>query len=217
MALASFSETRKLVLRGSVLDDPRFLDYLDQIDEMIFESFHPSHPSHTLHLFDCVSITRLSFRNCDHVTAIPDELGHLVNLVYLAVDHCRNFTSLPTTIDRLQRLNELILRKCDRLVQLPATLIDCRLLNVFVVDNCPRFTRLEPWFAFMPTLKQCIIPETIMPINHCLHRQHQLNHFLLRDHHKYKILLFVLVSRRRKHYCPPPEIWEMVYEYIIKI
>ncbi|KAJ7951598.1 NBS-LRR disease resistance protein [Quillaja saponaria] len=127
----------------------------------------------------------LSITNCHKLSALPEEIGMLINLEVLRLNSCTDLEELPNSIGSLGKLRildvsdcislnklsenfgelcslkKIYMRGCSRMWELPSSVMDLEHLNVVICDE----ETAALWEQFKPILENLKIEVPKVDIN----------------------------------------------------
>ncbi|KAI5319374.1 hypothetical protein L3X38_039082 [Prunus dulcis] len=97
---------------------------------------------------DIIHLKKLSVTNCQKLSALPEDIGKLLNLEVLRL----SIMELPKDIGELSNLRKLNMRQCLGLQRLPPSILDIVRLNTVICDEVTR----KLWEPLHPLKNVCI-------------------------------------------------------------
>ncbi|XP_050373148.1 probable disease resistance protein At5g66900 isoform X2 [Argentina anserina] len=135
-------------------------------------------------LCDLIQLKKLSVTNSHKLSALPEDIGNLVNLELLRLRCCTDLSELPGSIRNLKKLNlldisdcfsikelpedigelcsleRLNMRQCSRLNELPRTVVDLEKLKEVTCDEETEVL-WEPYLPFLKSIQLKVVKEDI--------------------------------------------------------
>lgn len=96
-----------------------------------------------------VNLEMLRLRSCTDLSEFPDSIQSLINLTYLDISDCFSIKELPEHIGGMRSLEVLNMRQCSRLQELPTSVLDLEQLKEVICDEETRVL----WEPFLSVLK----------------------------------------------------------------
>jgi hypothetical protein len=105
--------------------------------------------------FESTSIDKcFTLKQCPSVSALPDSIGELHDLLEVGIESCASLTCLPVTISKLFSLKWLFLYKNESLRELPDSIGDLCCLEILTVSGCPRLTSVPDTICKLTKLQE---------------------------------------------------------------
>ncbi|KAL6220457.1 hypothetical protein ACLB2K_008213 [Fragaria x ananassa] len=96
-----------------------------------------------------INLEMLRLRSCTDLSEFPDSIQSLINLTYLDISDCFSIKELPEHIGGMRSLEVLNMRQCSRLQELPTSVLDLEQLKEVICDEETRVL----WEPFLSVLK----------------------------------------------------------------
>nr|XP_011464497.1 PREDICTED: probable disease resistance protein At5g66900 isoform X3 [Fragaria vesca subsp. vesca] len=110
-------------------------------------------------LCDLISLKKLSITNSHKLSALPEEIGKLVNLEMLRLRSCTDLSEFPDSIQSLINLTYLDISDCFSIKELPEHIGGMRSLEVLNMRQCSRLQELPTSVLNLEQLKEVICDE----------------------------------------------------------
>jgi Leucine-rich repeat (LRR) protein len=82
-----------------------------------------------------VNLQVLNLRVCIYLSKLPDSIRNLKKLYFLGLDHCWAIKELPKYIGEVKSLRKLDVRSCPNLRKLPESVLDLEQLEEVICDE----------------------------------------------------------------------------------
>ncbi|ONH96599.1 hypothetical protein PRUPE_7G139700 [Prunus persica] len=110
-------------------------------------------------LSDLIQLKKLSVTNCHKLSALPEEIGKLVNLEVLRLRCCTDLVKLPGSIKYLTRLHFLDIYKCFSIKEFPEKIGELSGLETINMGQCSRLQELPVSVLNLGKLQEVICDE----------------------------------------------------------
>ncbi|XP_028764113.1 probable disease resistance protein At5g66900 [Neltuma alba] len=108
-----------------------------------------------------VFLKKLSITSCHKLSALPEEIGKLVNLELLRVSSCSDLTEFPDSVSSLQKLKFLDMSYCISLSRLPDHMGKLLNLKELYITRCSRLCELPPTIINLTGLRVVVCDEDV--------------------------------------------------------
>lgn len=108
---------------------------------------------------DIIPLEKLSITNCHRFSALPQDIGNLVNLRVLRLNSCTDLADLPDSIKRIQKLSLLDISYCISLRKLPEDIGELSNLSKLYMMGCSRLSDLPTSVTKLEQLQKVICDE----------------------------------------------------------
>ncbi|KAL6227304.1 hypothetical protein ACLB2K_001263 [Fragaria x ananassa] len=110
-------------------------------------------------LCDLIPLKKLSITNSHKLSALPEEIGKLVNLEVLRVRSCTDLSELPDSIRHLKMLSFLDISDCYSMKELPEHIGEMCSLETLNMRQCSRLQELPESVLDLEQLEDVICDE----------------------------------------------------------
>ncbi|KAK9902923.1 hypothetical protein M0R45_001436 [Rubus argutus] len=108
---------------------------------------------------DLIQLKKLSVTNSHKLSALPEEIGNLVNLELLRLRSCTDLSELPGSIRNLKKLNLLDISDCFSIKELPEDIGGMCSLERLNMRQCARLNELPSSVVDLEQLKEVTCDE----------------------------------------------------------
>ena len=106
-----------------------------------------------------IHLKKLSITNSHKLSALPEEIGNLLNLELLRLRSCTDLSELPGSIRNLKKLNLLDISDCFSIKELPQDIGEMCSLERLNMRQCSRFNELPSSVEDLKQLKEVTCDE----------------------------------------------------------
>ena len=110
-------------------------------------------------LCDLIQLKKLSVTNSHKLSALPEDIGNLVNLELLRLRSCTDLSELPGSIRNLKKLNFLDISDCFSIMELPEDIGELCSLERLNMRQCSRLNELPSSVLDLEHLKEVTCDE----------------------------------------------------------
>ncbi|XP_062006740.1 probable disease resistance protein At5g66900 [Rosa rugosa] len=110
-------------------------------------------------LCDLIQLKKLSVTNSHKLSALPEDIGNLVNLELLRLRCCTDLSELPGSIRNLKKLNLLDISDCFSIKELPEDIGELCNLERLNMRQCSRLNELPSSVLDLEQLKEVTCDE----------------------------------------------------------
>ncbi|KAL6224749.1 hypothetical protein ACLB2K_003604 [Fragaria x ananassa] len=110
-------------------------------------------------LCDLIQLKKLSVTNSHKLSALPEDIGNLVNLELLRLRSCTDLSELPGSIRNLKKLNFLDISDCFSMKELPEDIGELCSLERLNMRQCSRLNELPSSVLDLEHLKEVTCDE----------------------------------------------------------
>nr|XP_011464469.1 PREDICTED: probable disease resistance protein At5g66900 isoform X2 [Fragaria vesca subsp. vesca] len=110
-------------------------------------------------LCDLIQLKKLSVTNSHKLSALPEDIGNLVNLELLRLRSCTDLSELPGSIRNLKKLNFLDISDCFSMKELPENIGELCSLERLNMRQCSRLNELPSSVLDLEHLKEVTCDE----------------------------------------------------------
>ncbi|XP_050369147.1 probable disease resistance protein At5g66900 [Argentina anserina] len=110
-------------------------------------------------LCDLIQLKKLSVTNSHKLSALPEDIGNLVNLELLRLRCCTDLSELPSSIRNLKKLNLFDISDCVSIKELPEDIGELCNLERLNMQQCSRLNELPSSVLDLARLKEVTCDE----------------------------------------------------------